>query len=121
MPLSNFALRLLGDIPRFSDCDWVFTTTRRGPIRGFSKALRHIHEVSNTSEWRLHDLRRTAASGMARLAVLPHVVEKVLNHVSGIVSGISAVYNLYGYNPERQEALDKWGQRLEVIHAEIDE
>ena len=121
VPLSDFALRLLREIPRFPGCDWVFTTTRRGPIRGFSKALRHIHEVSNTSAWRFHDLRRTAASGMARLAVLPHVVEKVLNHVSGIISGISAIYNLYGYNPERQEALEKWGHRLEVIQAEIDE
>lgn len=115
VPLNDFALRLLAEVPRFPDCDWVFTTTRRSPISGFSKALRHIHEQSKTSEWRLHDLRRTAASGMARLGIAPHVVEKVLNHISGTISGVAAVYNRYGYDAERREALDKWGSFLDGL------
>lgn len=112
VPLNDFALRLLAEIPRFADCDWVFTTTRRSPISGFSKALRHVHAQSNSRSWRFHDLRRTAATGMARLGVLPHVVEKALNHTSGVVSGIAAVYNLFQYQAERREALDKWGSFL---------
>ena len=115
VPLNDFALRLLDEVPRFTDCDWVFTTTRRSPISGFSKALRHVHAQSETSDWRFHDLRRTAASGMARLAVLPHVIEKVLNHISGTVSGIAAVYNVFGYDAERREALDKWGKFLDDL------
>lgn len=115
VPLNDFALRLLAEIPRFVDCDWVFTTTRRSPISGFSKALRHIHAQSETSDWRFHDLRRTAASGMARLGVAPHVVEKVLNHISGTISGVAAVYNRYGYDAERREALDKWGELLDDL------
>jgi integrase len=63
VPLNDFALRLLGEVPRVPECDWVFTTTRRSPISGFSKALRQLHTKSQTSEWRFHDLRRTAASG----------------------------------------------------------
>lgn len=117
VPLNDFALRLLGDVPRFPDCDWVFTTTRRAPISGFSKALRHIHAQSKTSEWRLHDLRRTAASGMARAGVAPHVVEKVLNHISGTISGVAAVYNRYFYDAERRDALDKWGSFLDGLNS----
>jgi integrase len=115
VPLNDFALRLLAKVPRFDNCDWVFTTTRRSPISGFSKALRHIHEKSETSGWRFHDLRRTAASGMARAGIAPHVVEKVLNHISGTISGIAAVYNRYGYDAERQEALAKWGDFLDGL------
>lgn len=117
VPLNNFALRLLSEIPRFADdqCDWIFTTTRRSPISGFSKALRNVHAQSETSDWRFHDLRRTATTGMARLGVLPHVVEKILNHTSGIVSGIAAVYNLFQYQAERREALDKWGEFLDGL------
>ena len=115
VPLNDFALRLLFEVPRFPDCDWVFTTTRRSPISGFSKALRHIHAQSKTSNWRFHDLRRTAASGMARLGIAPHVVEKVLNHISGTISGVAAVYNRYGYDAERREALDKWGSFLDGL------
>ena len=115
VPLNGFALRLLETLPRFPDCDWVFTTTRRGPINGFSKALRHIQTRSETADWRFHDLRRTAASGIARAGIAPHVVEKVLNHISGTISGVAAVYNRYGYDAERREALDKWGVFLDDL------
>jgi integrase len=108
VPLSAFALEILNDVPRFLDCDYVFTTTRRSGVSGFSKMLRRLSEGSQTSGWRLHDLRRTAASGMARARVAPHVVEKVLNHVSGTISGVAAVYNRYGYDHEKRAALDEW-------------
>jgi len=52
---------------------------------------------------------------MASIGVLPHVVEKILNHTSGIVSGIAAVYNLFQYQAERREALDKWGSFLDDL------
>lgn len=115
VPLNDYALRLLREAPRLPDCDWVFTTTRRGPINGFSKALRHIQTKSETSEWRFHDLRRTAASGMARAGVTPHVIERVLNHISGTISGVAAVYNRYGYDAERRHALNQWGMFLDDL------
>ncbi len=115
VPLNDFAIRILQKLPRFADCDWVFTTTRRVPINGFSKALRQIQTISQTSDWRLHDLRPTATTGMARLGIAPHVVEKVLNHISGTISGVAAVYNRYGYDAERREALDKWGGFLDGL------
>ena len=65
VPLNDFALSVLDDIPRFLDCDFVFSTTGTTPISGISKMLRRIQAHSGTTDWRLHDLRRTAASGMA--------------------------------------------------------
>jgi integrase len=112
VPLSDFALSVLREIPRLVDCPFVFTTTRRSPVSGFSKMLRRLSEGSQTTGWRLHDLRRTAASGMARAGVAPHVVEKVLNHISGTISGVAAVYNRYGYETEKRAALDVWSSTL---------
>ncbi|WP_281256531.1 site-specific integrase [Novosphingobium guangzhouense] len=113
VPLSGYALKLLAEAPRFLECDFVFTTTQRTHISCFSKTIGRIHETSGTSDWRFHDLRRTGASGMARLGVAPHVIEKVLNHISGTISGVAAVYNRYGYDAERRDALEAWGHTLE--------
>ncbi|KUR73983.1 hypothetical protein AQZ50_18540 [Novosphingobium sp. Fuku2-ISO-50] len=117
VPLSAFALQLLGEVPRYAGCDIVFTTNGRVPINGFTKAIRHMHEISGTTNWRFHDLRRTAASGMARARVAPHVIEKVLNHISGTISGVAAVYNRYGYDTEKRDALEQWGERLAELKA----
>jgi len=116
VPLSKFAQEVLAEVPRFLDCDFVFTTTHRSPVNGFSKMVRRLSEGSNTSGWRLHDLRRTAASGMARIRVAPHVIERVLNHISGTISGVAAVYNRYGYDDEKADALEQWGARLAELN-----
>ena len=65
--------------------------------------------------WVLHDLRRTAATGMARLNFPPHVVDKVLNHISGTIRGVAAVYNRFEYLDERRAALEAWGQYVEKL------
>jgi integrase len=71
--------------------------------------------------WTLHDLRRTAATGMARLNFPPHVVDKVLNHASGTIKGVAAVYNRFAYLEERRAALDAWGRYVEaLVHAAPD-
>ncbi|MBB4639828.1 tyrosine-type recombinase/integrase [Rhizorhapis suberifaciens] len=112
VPLSTFALEILNEVPRFLDCDYVFTTTRQTPVSGYSKWLRRLSAESETSDWRYHDLRRTAATNLAKLGVTQAVTEKILNHVSGIVSGVAAVYNRHNYADEMREALEMWGQRL---------
>src|SRR5262249_53059037 len=108
VPLSEPVLQLLRSMPRFLGSDYVFTTTGNTTISGFSRAKRRVYAAVGTTDWRTHDLRRTAASGMARLGTPPHVVEKVLNHKSGTISGVAAVYNRYGYEAEKREALARW-------------
>jgi integrase len=60
--------------------------------------------------WTLHDLRRTAATGMARLNIPPHLVDKILNHSGGTIRGVAAVYNRFAYLEERRAALEAWGR-----------
>jgi integrase len=67
--------------------------------------------------WRLHDLRRTAATGMADLGIQPHYIEAVLNHVSGHKSGVAGIYNRATYGTEMREALGKWSNYVEEITA----
>jgi integrase len=108
VPLSSYVQGLLRTIPRFAEAEYVFTTNGKTPVSGFGRAKVRIDKAVGASDWRLHDLRRTAASGMARIKVSPHVIEKVLNHKSGIISGVAAVYNRYSYEEEKREALERW-------------
>lgn len=119
VPLSTFALEILNEVPRFLDCDYVFTTTRQTPVSGYSKWLRRLSAESETSDWRYHDLRRTAATNLAKLGITQAVTEKILNHVSGIVSGVAAVYNRHNYADEMRQALEMWGQRLAELSPNV--
>jgi integrase len=65
--------------------------------------------------WRLHDIRRTVATGMANLGVAPHVIEAVLNHVSGTKKGIAGVYNRSSYEREVRAALLLWADQVRSI------
>jgi integrase len=69
-------------------------------------------EIAN---WTLHDLRRTATTGMARLNFPPHVVDKVLNHTGGTIRGVAAVYNRFEYREERRAALEAWGRHVQAL------
>jgi integrase len=117
VPLSPLALDLLSSLPRLGE-GYVFPSRRQAsdqPASGFSHAKARLDRLSGVKGWRLHDLRRTVASGMARLGVLPHVIERVLNHVTGSLGGVAGVYNRFGYEPEMRRALDAWGQHVEGL------
>ena len=75
-------------------------------------------EIVELMPWRLHDLRRTAASGMARLGVGIHVVEKLLNHTSGTIGGIVAVYQRYDFAEEKLAAVNAWGEFVLSLKAD---
>tara|TARA_R110002110_G_scaffold414910_1_gene646363 strand:+ start:209 stop:1414 length:1206 start_codon:yes stop_codon:yes gene_type:complete len=110
VPLSSLALEIIQSVPRTGE--HVFTTNGRTPISGFSKAKRELDETSEVTDWRIHDLRRTVASAMARIGIAPHVIEKVLNHAGGQISGVAAIYNRHGYSDEKQRALEAWANAL---------
>jgi integrase len=138
VPLSQLALEIISDLPEV-DKDLVFTTADEAgskgsrpkrPVSGFSRAKARVDKLMNElrrqelrlpegedgiEEWILHDLRRTAATGMAALGIAPHVVDKILNHVSGTIRGVAAVYNRFAYEPERAAALEAWGSSIENL------
>ena len=113
VPLPRLAFSVLANC-READ-DLVFSTTGVTPFAGFTKAKRRLDRISRTSQWRLHDLRRTVASNMARLEVAPHVVERILNHSTGALGGVAGIYNRHGYLEEKTAALEKWGNYLEEL------
>ena len=93
----------------------VFAMPSGKRIQNFSLAKAELDRLSGVTGWRVHDLRRTAVSGMARLGIPPHVADKILNHQSGTISGVAAVYQRHDFLAERKDALDRWGAHVSVI------
>ena len=120
LPLSSQALAVLRSVPRFLGSEYVFTTTGRSSVSGFGRLKDRVdeHVGLEVEGWRFHDLRRTAATGMAVLRVPPHIIEAVLNHKSGIISGVASVYNRYAYFDEKREAMQAWGNHVEKLITE---
>ncbi|MEQ9637884.1 MAG: tyrosine-type recombinase/integrase [Devosia marina] len=114
VPLTDTMVKILESLPRFIGSDFVFTTTGVTPISGFGRLKERLDDAlpDDTKDWRFHDFRRTASTGMAKLGVLPHVIDAVTNHKSGIVSGVAATYNRYSYLEEKREALERWGKHV---------
>jgi len=94
------------------DEGYVFATSRGKNFQAFAKGKRSLDKLCGITGWRLHDLRRTIVSGMARLGVPPHVADKILNHQAGTISGVAAVYQRHDFLAERKEALDLWGAHI---------
>ncbi|MCP3386186.1 integrase arm-type DNA-binding domain-containing protein [Bradyrhizobium sp. CCGUVB4N] len=146
IPLPPAAAEILRSIPRvqvrttingterLKDSSFVLTTTGTTPVSGFSKAKGHldkaIMQVSREEAeklgadpvtiepWRIHDLRRSTASGMQRLRVGVAVVEKLLNHVSGTFGGIVGIYQRDDLLEERRQALNLWADHIVSLNVE---
>lgn len=78
----------------------------------WSKNKKNLDARCDVSEWTLHDLRRTFATNLAELGVEPHIIERLLNHSSGQISGVAAIYNRFSYQPQMRAALELYQQEL---------
>jgi integrase len=111
VPLSPAAVSILRGISRRDDRDYVFGS-RNGPFQGWSNAKRafdaRMTAASKAQPWRLHDIRRTVATRLGDQGVLPHVVEAILNHISGHRAGVAGIYNRAIYSAEKRDALNRW-------------
>lgn len=129
VPLSEAALSILRSAPiigRRRD-GYIFTSDGEKPLGGYSKAKIRLdaailailkeqaeargddpRRVTPPERWTLHDLRRTGASGMARLGINLPVIEKLLNHTSGSFKGIVGVYQRHAYAAEKRSAIVTW-------------
>jgi integrase len=112
VPLSAQAQGLLRNVPRFGEL--VFPGLH-GVFNGWSKAKAALDAKSGVTDWRLHDLRRTVATGLQRLGARLEVTEQILNHVSGSRAGIVGVYQRHDFANEKRDALESWGSHVEVI------
>lgn len=120
VPLMPLALAFLGE-RRDSGRELVFGTGRNG-FSGFSKRKAALdRQLAFSEPWRLHDIRRTVSTGMNTLGVQPHIVEVVLNHVSGFRAGVAGTYNRASYEPEKRAALRLWADHLAALVVEKEE
>jgi integrase len=127
--LSEAAAQILREIPRVQGRELVFTTTGATPVSGFARARRSLDaavvraRVDNgckseqLAEWRLHDLRRTGVSTLARLGFDSIVVDKLLAHQPAKLLGVAAVYQRHDFARERAAALDAWAAHVTGIEA----
>jgi integrase len=133
--LAPLAVDILAALPRIGSRGLLFTTTGNSPISGFGRGQERVEarmrarcqqelvdaggaraaDDAGIAHFTIHDLRRTAATGMARIGIAQHVVEKILNHTAGKISGVAAVYNRYEYLDERKAALEAWGRHVEGL------
>jgi integrase len=118
IPLSAAALAILDACTMTKGRDLVFGQGRGG-YSGWSHSKTDFDLVVRINQpWTLHDLRRSAATRMADLGVQPHVIEAVLNHVSGHKAGVAGIYNRSTYAPEKRAALELWASHLiTAVHA----
>ncbi len=114
VPLSPHAREFLRSVARHDADRFVFPGVH-GPFNGFGKAKAVLDVDGGVAGWRLHDLRRTMATGLQKLGVRLEVTEAVLNHVAGSRAGIVGVYQRYDYAAEKRAALAAWGERVAAI------
>ena len=127
VPLAPLTVEIITSQPKIGGKRaLVFTTTGDTVLGGLSRAkarldarmlalARHTSPKAAIEPWVIHDLRRTAASGMARLGVSLPVIEKVLNHTSGSFAGIVGVYQHHDFLDEKRAALDAWARHVQSL------
>jgi integrase len=116
IPLSKAAVAILQALPRIGS-EYVLTTNGEAPSSNYAKNKRRLDSLlpPDMPLWRLHDLRRSTASGMARLGINLPVIEKVLNHSGGSFAGIVGVYQKHTFSDEKRQALEAWGAYVERL------
>src|SRR5262249_11694482 len=120
LPLPSMALEIIRSVPARVGRDHLFGERSD---RGFTEWALKKHDLDaklgeSVRPWKLHDLRRTAATGMADIGVQPHIIEAVLNHISGHKVGVAGIYNRSSYEREVKAALALWNDHVRSITAE---
>jgi integrase len=110
-PIGPMARALIKEVPR--DGNFLFMGRVKGqPYNGWGKDKTELEKLCGVKGWTLHDLRRTFATNLAALGTPIYVTEKLLNHVSGTMSGIVSVYQRHNYEKECRETVNQWEKRL---------
>jgi integrase len=113
LPLSRQALAIIERTPRRNTTPFLFSDANG--YKGWDQDKMRLDRRLGIAEWRLHDLRRTAATQMAELGTQPHIIEAVLNHVSGHKAGVAGIYNRASYAEAMRSALQAWADHVDEI------
>lgn len=117
--LSDQAHNIIQTLPRVEGQTLLFTTNGTTAVSGFSKVKKRLDTISGVADWRFHDLRRSFAThSTERLGISPVIADKILNHATGQVRGVAAIYQHGEYLEERRAALQKWGTFIQDLVAD---
>ena len=94
---------------------YVFGASDTSGFSGWSKAKARLDKALKIPPWTIHDIRRSAATGMAEIGIQPHIIEAVLNHVSGHKGGVAGIYNRAAYEADKATALMRWAEHVAAI------
>ena len=120
--LSDQAINIIQALPRVEGQNLLFTTTGTTPVSGFSKVKKRLDVLSGITNWRFHDLRRSFAThSTERLGISPVIADKILNHVTGQVRGVAAIYQHGEYLEDRRTAMQRWGTFIEELTVDAKE
>jgi integrase len=110
LPLSPMMLDVVMAVPKRFDTDCLFGARGVGFTR-WSAAMK-IFEPLGLKAWQLRDIRRSVATGMANIGIAPHIVETILNHISGHKGGVAGIYNRSRYTDQVKDALHQWSDHV---------
>jgi integrase len=113
VPLCPEAVTILKSVPRI----YGSFVLGAGGLKNFSRLKVEVDVLAAIAPWTLHDIRRTVATGLARLNVPPHVTESLLNHAVGTISAIGKIYNRYSYDAEKRAAINAWCAHVAALGA----
>jgi integrase len=115
LPLMPLALDVIAAVPRMATRDLLFGVRGADGFSRYVDGKRALDERCGVSNWVLHDLRRSTCTRMADLGVQPHIVEQILNHVSGARAGVAGIYNRSVYEREVKAALALWCDHIRTL------
>jgi integrase len=114
--LSSQALAVIDALPRIAG-DLLFTTNKETAVSSFGRAKEQVDAIMGTAiaHWTWHDIRHCVITGMNEIGVEPHIVETIVNHISGFRAGVAGRYNHAVYANERIAAMQAWGDHIDSL------
>jgi integrase len=115
LPLMPMALAIVRSVPRRVSRDQLFGTSAAEGFTSWGKGKAALDRCCAVENFRLHDIRRSTATGMADISIAPHIIEQILNHRSGHKAGIAGIYNRSSYEREVRPALALWEDHIRTL------
>jgi integrase len=115
LPLPQAAIDIIEDVTQIVSRDQLFGQRCASGFSAWNQARQAFDAAVDVGNWVLHDIRRSVATGMADLGIAPHVIETILNHVSGHKGGVAGIYNRSSYEREVKQALSMWSDHVRAL------
>jgi integrase len=115
LPLLPMALEIINSVPRMASRDCLFGSRNPAGFSSWSTGKEALDARSGVSNFTIHDVRRSVATGMADIGIAPHVIEQILNHQTGHRRGVAGIYNRSSYPREVRAALALWEDHIRSL------